>query len=296
MNWKFLSPLFCIVVLAGCSTTSRETQISDARDEISTKTNRIFVSAQVNAKPVRFIFDTGADVAYLTAQTAQRLGLRTSPSTHPTDKWMVGVTQESFLTLNGSLRKQVFPVIDLTGPDAAHFPAGGFLGWLCYRNTIFRIDAANLSVTAYNRVPEDVKTWQKFRLRPDSTKFIFEVPLPNGVTGEVFVDTGASDGVGLYPDQWRAWKTANPNLRMSLHQAYMPYRRTGLIMQEVTLADKVVLGPLTLTKLPVMETSPAANAHYDPRRRLATMGMAALRRMDVLVDNRHGFVYLRPKP
>ncbi|MEO6053587.1 MAG: retropepsin-like aspartic protease [Chthoniobacterales bacterium] len=295
MNWKSLPVLFFIVVIAGCSTPNREVRISDAPSALSTRGNRILIPAKINGHPVRFIFDTGADIAYLTVEAAQRLGLPTTRPLSATNSWMVGLTPPCALTISGDTHQQRFPVIEMGGPMGTHFLADGFLGWLCYSKSIFRIDATNLSVTAYNKVPDEVKTWMKFRLKPLSSKFIFEVPLPNGSVGDVFVDSGAPEGVGLYPEKWAGWKAEHPQYPLFVSRTYMPYQRTGVVFQEGMIADKISLGPLELTKVQVGETTSISNQQYSAPRRLATMGMMALKRMDVVVDAKHGFVYIRPR-
>ncbi|MEO6847128.1 MAG: retropepsin-like aspartic protease, partial [Chthoniobacterales bacterium] len=231
MKLRALFFLWLCVVLSACSSVNKQKQVSSAAEGIFKRPDRIVIPATINGQPARFVFDTGADAAYLTVEAARRLGLPLTPAPSGRDGWLAGVTSPCTVTIHGVTNRRIFPVVELGGPGAKNFPLDGFLGWTCYQQAIFAIDASNLTLTAYSRVPDEVKTWQKFPLRRDARKFIFEVPLSGGGTGEVFVDTGAPDGVGLYPEKWSQWKATHPNQRLGISHAYMPYLRTGIIFR-----------------------------------------------------------------
>ena len=56
-------------------------------------------------------------------------------------------------------------------------------------------------------------------------------------------------------------------------------------------ADELALGPLAVHGVPICEASPPESQANDY---LATIGLYALRRMDMVIDGSNGWAYLRP--
>jgi hypothetical protein len=70
-----------------------------------------------------------------------------------------------------------------------------------------------------------------------------------------------------------------------------------LVVKEEAWADKISLGPVVLTGVPVMEADVAditlgslSDVQYE-----ATLGLVALKRLDIIIDRKDDNVYVRPK-
>ncbi|HEY1789617.1 MAG TPA: hypothetical protein VGJ73_15775, partial [Verrucomicrobiae bacterium] len=104
--------------------------------------------------------------------------------------------------------------------------------------------------------------------------------------------------IGLSPGLWRQWREAHPNSPLTLQASVGP---GGLAVDEEAFADKIKMGPFSLTDVPILQldtnniTAPAHdNQDY-------VLGLAALSRMDFVVDGPHNTAYLcarksRPGP
>ncbi|MEO6847248.1 MAG: hypothetical protein ABI254_08310, partial [Chthoniobacterales bacterium] len=66
MKLRALFSLLLVVVLSACSSENKQKQISSAPEGIFKRSDRIVIPATINGQPARFVFDTGADAAYLT--------------------------------------------------------------------------------------------------------------------------------------------------------------------------------------------------------------------------------------
>src|SRR5208283_2475928 len=68
----------------------------------------------------------------------------------------------------------------------------------------------------------------------------------------------------------------------------------GLVVREESWADRITFGPLVLTCVPVMEATPTEEASGGPHFE-GELGLAALKRLDLIVDGGNGRAYLRTK-
>ena len=122
-----------------------------------------------------------------------------------------------------------------------------------------------------------------------------------GTTNRKIFKRDYSFGLGMRiwsqtnPEQWRAWKAAHTNQPMTMAAYYTP--NPGLVVSEEGWADKILLGSLPLTEVPVMEADSGEIALHSPpdAQFEATLGFAALKRLDFLIDGKRGVVWLRPK-
>ena len=67
----------------------------------------------------------------------------------------------------------------------------------------------------------------------------------------------------------------------------------GLEVKEESLAHEIFLGPLRMIDVPVMEANKVEQVmdiNFE-----ASLGLAALKRLDVIIDGTHGVIFLRPK-
>lgn len=140
-----------------------------------------------------------------------------------------------------------------------------------------------------------MQTWTKFQISTDFYDLALELSSAHGQKLILTVDSGADDGVKLGPESWRQWKSAHPNQPITLEAYYTP--NPGLVVAEESWADKISLGSLTLTNVPVMESdSTDLVLHTLPNTRYeGTLAYKALKRLDLVIDGGHGFAYLRPK-
>jgi hypothetical protein len=253
---------------------------------------RLLVDAQVKGKAVRFAFDTGASEFILFPKAVDRLGLR---MTKPTPEGApgagdlpLGITGLSELTLGGNTIWTAFRVFNL--PPYLDKDIDGVLGWRPLRANVFRIDAAALKAEMLADAPEDVTDWVRLGMRRNSTVLLLDAA--DGETNffTFAVDTGSERGVVLPPKKWQAWKAANPRQPATLYASYMP--GAGLVVREESLASKLSLGPLTLTDVTVMEANQVeATIGFD-----ASLGLAALKQLDFILDGKKNVAYLRLKP
>ena len=255
---------------------------------------RIWLNAEINHKPLRLIFDSGASELILFPKTAQRLGLKVTPP--PPDvvagpgEAVGGITEECILTLHGTTVTTRFGIIEK--PAYLHWTdEDGIVGWQPISANIFRIDAGAQTVTFLANVPEETATWTKLRVRTQSV-LCLETPNDQGATSVILVDTGSSGGVALHPQKWRAWRAAHASQPATIQAFFMP--GAGLMVKEQTWATELAFGPLLLSGVPIMEANPAemtlGSTDFE-----ASLGLAALKRLDFIVDGHQGLAYIRPK-
>jgi len=253
---------------------------------------RLWMQAEINGEPVRLCFDSGASDLFLLGGTARRLGLTvTGPPTNvvlypgavPT-----GTTEECLFKLQSASVKTRFQVFDL--PPYLEAGMDGVVGWGPLRRNRFQVDAEARTVTWLANLPKAALTWTKLRVVRRSACLELELPRSNGKSGTIFVDTGDSKGVGLNPQDWHEWRLLHSNRPITLTSFFTP--GAGLLVKEEAWANKLSLGPVMLTQVPVTEAIPLVLTIPHFR---ASFGLAALKRLDFVVDGRRGVVYLRPK-
>ncbi len=255
---------------------------------------RLWVEAKINGQPARFCFDTGAaDLVLLTAG-AKRLGVRFSePQTNQVlalGETPSGTSELCQLTVNNiSLRTQ-FRVADV--PTYLHTDIDGLIGWKAIKGNILRIDAMHGTVTALEKVPKNARDWTQLPVDQRSPYLQLEVPLNEVERGSIFVDTGWTQGVGLAPARWREWKAAHPLQPLTVKAYYMP--GAGLLVKEEAWAKELAIGPLTLTNVPVTEAPSVQMAAAVPPFE-ASLGIAGLKRLELIVDGPNGVAYLKAR-
>lgn len=252
--------------------------------------DRLWVDAAINGQPVRFAFDTGAGILVLFAHTASRLGLSFTNATQPVrlvpGKVTVGWTETCCLQILGNTSHARLAVMDK--PSMLPTRVDGFVGWPNISNNILRIDAAQGTLSGLSLVPDCTTNWARFKLLPGSDVLCLEVPQPDGAPAILFVDTGSDAGVKLAPALWNAWKAAHAPQPLTFDAYYTP--SVGLVVTEEGWADELAIGPLLVTGLPV-EVADSG----DLARGTISLGLAALKRLDVVVDGPQGEAYVQAK-
>ncbi len=255
---------------------------------------RILLDAAINGKPARLVFDTGASDLVLFRRGAERLGLKVTEP--PRDVQVsagevaVGRTEECDFVLGATRARTWFRVFE--PPSFLKMGVDGAVGWEPIRYNTIRIDAALRQATWLTNAPSETGSWLKFRIRRQARVLSMEIPGQGGSQGVLTVDTGSSCGVALSPERWRAWRAAHANQPLTLLAGYMP--GAGTVVTEETWAKELTFGPLVLTEVPVMPANVAEQAMGTPGFE-ASLGLAALKRLDLIIDGELGIAYVRPK-
>ena len=255
---------------------------------------RILLEATINGKPASLVFDTGASDLVLFRRGAERLGLKVSEP--PRDLQVrpgevpVGKTEECEFVLGATRARTSFRVFE--PPSFLHMGVDGAVGWQPIRYNVIQIDAALKQARWLAHAPPESANWLKFQLRRQSRILCLEIPGQDKNQGALSVDTGSSCGVALSPERWNAWSAAHTNQLRTLMAGYMP--GAGTVVMEEAWARELIFGPLVLTEVPIMPANVAEQAMAAPGFE-ASLGLAALQRLDLIIDGELGIAYLRPK-
>lgn len=255
--------------------------------------DRLWVHATINGEPVRLFFDTGASQSLLFKKTAERLGLKIIKSQKvgsiPEGEVPAGIFEQCELTIWGNTFRTEMHIIDI--PDYLQSDADGVLAWGDYHKNVFCIDASLKTITPIEHVPEMATQWSKFNFRDKSRILIFEI-LKGKRTNSIIVDTGFHDGLALSSKKWREWKSNHPQQPMTVDANFMP--GAGLVVKDESWADEITVGPLHLTNVPITEAYSAQETLGSPGFE-AAIGLAALKRMVIIVDGSRGVAYVNVK-
>src|ERR1041384_5366408 len=255
---------------------------------------RLRLDAKINGKPARLCFDSGSGSMVLFREAAQRFGLRvfeasTNAATAP-GKVAMGTSEECVLNLEGEEHKTRFRVVDI--PGYVNMDADGVVGWRNVRGNVLSIDAVARRITFLPRVPRRVSSWVRLAFVTNSDSLSLEIPHTDDNKGIVCVDTGTDMGVMLTSPQWQVWKAAHPHQPLTLKAHFTP--ADGIVVVEEAWATQFSFGPLVLADIPMSVASPVDVALGGSRYE-GTMGLAALRRVEAILDCKHGVAYLRPR-
>ncbi len=257
--------------------------------------DRIRLPILINGKAVTFVFDTGCGRALVLYRSAsEKLGLKVaspSPDVIPRPgKVLLGETEPCTVTVLGLTGNIPFGILDTPSdiiPDEA-----GLAGWPLVRREIIRFRAVGKREQASieSSLPADLTGWLKVRVIPGQILKL-EIPTADGRPLRVNVDSGTPDGINLRSEEFHEWRSENSGNKSTVEAFWEP--AYGLIVREEVWADQFSLGPLQLHDVPVME---AKESDFEGRTRdlIAVLGMAALRRLDLIVDGPHLTAYLRP--
>jgi len=254
---------------------------------LTAEENRIWLDGKINGHPVRLILDTGTFDSFLYPEAARMAGVKVYPPLAATStkdfSVRLGTTEPFDLTILNRTSRTTFGTYDI-GSTGMRVPGHGAYGWKHLKTNTFLIDAEALSIKLLDRVPDEATNWTKLAITAADT-LTFEVP---GEFWPIAVDTGSPSGVSLRPQQWREWKAANTNGPVTLEFSGMP--SGGLSVRQEAWARELLIGNLRLTEIPIRQPTPREVAAGE-----VVFGLAALARVDFIVDGGAGWVYLRPK-
>mgnify|MGYP001546641708 CR=1 FL=1 len=273
--------------LGGCSTAHTMNRID-------------FPEATINGHPAHLALDTGASMTLISGSKARALGIETEYTAPGATTSMGHMSFSLSAPVHFTLGASNFTASMVVGDspkevsmdDVDGMEVDGVVGWPEIWNNILFFDGAQRKVAVESEVPIEAVSWQRFRLHR-SLQLAMEIPLANGDTGVVLVDTGSYVGVGLPPAQWKAWQAAHPGAATAALMYYTP--GVGTVVTTEAWADEVKLGSLTLTDVPVHEANPA-EMKVDAGHYAGTLGLYALSRMDMVLDGPHGAAFVKPLP
>lgn len=284
-RWALLAVMCVAPVAGGCVTLPLPMAASTGADDY------FVVSADINGRPVRLVLDTGAQGSALVRGTATALALKTTE--WPTDRHVppgksrYGITEPCTLTVWTKRTTARFHVLDL--PSGLSHRLEGLLGWPDFRHNVMHFEER--AVTALARIPPATATWLQVPLRPNARTLSLTMPGAGSGPKAIEIDSGGVHGVSLNTEEWQQWTARHPHRPRTLDAYYMP--GTGLRVQEITWAEAISLGPLTITGVPLREAN-VTEVGMAPMYR-ATLGLAAMRRLDLIVDGKADVAYVRPK-
>jgi len=283
-----------LAVLAGCAEGAAVPALPLSNSRI------VFPNATINHQSAAFIMDTGAGSAVLFGGNAGRFKIQYLPSAPVS---IPGQFSEQPLRLSGPVEVTVGDQsfnLPFQVYDAAFHQEDGIIGWPELRdNPILYFDSDHQTVSRLEQLPAASASWLKVKIRPGDD-LAFDIPLTNGRTGTIIVDTGSDTGLALTPGYWQDWKTAHPQARL-YSGSWDGLGANGSQILSEAWTDEFKLGTLSLTDLPLRQTSDfegtlfhnfyVARADY-----IGTLGLYGLRRVELIVDQSNGFAYLHPLP
>jgi tetratricopeptide (TPR) repeat protein len=245
----------------------------------------VFPKLEINGYPARMFLTTSVPGTGLIDPLDKHLKLKGQADWVETQGLSFRISDQT--PVKGGGQTFMAPILSVRLPLWARvlshlvkIPVDGVVGWPEVRDNILVFDSAQHTIRRAEQLPPETSGWLKLKVVPDDS-LLLELPLPDGEMGTLGVDTcqGGSTAIMMSADQWKEWKSAHS------HPGW---------------AEEIKLGALTLTDVKVKEMSTREeNSLLDetPRARAAwKLGMAALTRMDLVVDAQNGWAYLHPKP
>ncbi len=258
--------------------------------------DRLFIEAKVNDQPLKLAFDTGAGAGapVIFHDFATRHGIKIIPAS-PDIPLKPGNVRVSFteavkLELQGHTYLDAqLGVVDTMRDNP--WDIDGLIGWPVTRNNIWLINGSSLKLIALAEVPPETAGWLKFREIKDSQTLFLALPQPGpGATASLGIDTGADDGVELSDKAWYQWRRAHLKQPVILEAYSMA--GADLVITELAWADEIEIGGLILRGVPVTVMAPMTQRGRPDA--IAMLGLAALKRMDTVLDGKNGVAYFRP--
>jgi tetratricopeptide (TPR) repeat protein len=265
---------------------------------------RLRIEARINGRATAVALDTGLDCGYLLFRSdLPQLGLRVPelPAGHSSlpGKYPFILGQPCAWTLLGTTLNDIHPLVLAVPNRFLKEEAGlvGLVGWPAVRKNVWVLDLAEARIGTAKSVPDEAKRWTGFQIKSDLRLLSLQEDSAPGRLPRILVDTGSSDGILLPPGQWRAWRAAHPQARTTISADWMVGQ--GERAEEQVWADEFVLGDIVVRDVPVQQED-EAYSNMAPGEPVIALGLAALHRLDVVLDGPHGRAYvrasLRPAP
>jgi PDZ domain len=262
------------------------------RPSLGRADERIWLDGKINGKRVHLAFDTGCPDYALFSGVIEKLGIKFIPD--PTNDYghgvLAGYTEECDLKVSGARGKTRFFVLDQPGyvfPDC-----DGIVGWRFVGDSVLEINAIHREIEFLSDVPKKARQWARLRVFTNFYRLDLELPSVEGTNGVVCIDTGWEGGLALPDSVWQQWRSTHPESPTTFQAEYYPGEGFGI--PEQAWADEIAVGPIVLNGVPIEESGPALQKEVGPRF-TGRLGLAALKRLDFVVDAKNGWAYFRPK-
>ncbi len=259
--------------------------------------DRVSIPATINGHALRFGFDTGAGTGFvLWRNEVEKLGVKLElpPADFrpPPGEVAMALTDPVTLDILGrSIPNVRFRVFE--HPAYLPMDVHGLVGWGVVKDNVIVLRLAEKQVSIMGAVPAAMADWPKLPVRSDRSQLVLTLPgKGDAAPGAVMIDTGTEDGVHLSVERWKAWREAHPRTLATMIAYYTP--GAGLVVREACWADEISLDGLLIRHVPVMEAN-AAEATLVGAGYAATLGLAALRQLDLVIDAPHGIAYAQAR-
>lgn len=253
--------------------------------------DRIWISSvTINGKPANFIFDSGANEMAIASNAVRRFGLKVVRPETTND---FAYTDDCTVSMCGISFQADLALLDF--PQNTHVDCDGIVDWDTVHSNIIGIDGDGLEMAFLTSIPTQADNWARSPIMTNFGLLDIEVPHEDGTTGIIAIDTGRSAGVELSPRLWKQWRDMHPHSPTSIRKEISLF---GLSVQEETLADKINIGPIILSDVPILE--PESKVFKTVNDALGgcldgILGLGALRRLDLVADGVHNMAYMRAK-
>jgi tetratricopeptide (TPR) repeat protein len=259
---------------------------------------RLRIEARVNGHPVGVALDTGLDCGYLLFRSdLPQLGLgvpEPAGTSFAPGKYPFILAQSCTWSLLGTTLPKLHPLVLTVPLRFLREEAGlvGLVGWPAVRKNIWVLNLAAGRIGTAKSVPAPALHWDPFQIKSDLRilSLVEDSPSNGRPLPRLLIDTGNADGILLPADQWRAWRAAHPGLPTTISADWMVGQ--GERAEEQVWAETFTLGNLVLHDVPVQEED-EAYTNMSPGEPVIALGLAALQRLDVVLDGPHHAAYLR---
>jgi hypothetical protein len=259
--------------------------------------DRVLIDATVNGVPISFAIDTGAGGGLIIwAATAKRLGLKIIPP--PSNikplpgKALLSKTVPCTLEVLGeNFLGTELEIFD--DQETAFLGCDGVIGWGLLKQHGMVLSLADHKLLLSDEIPDDLSTWSKLRIRTDLPTLCLEVPSKSQGAKVIEIDTGNFAGVALPPSEWEKWVADHPKQRLTARLTFMP--GAGNVGDGEGWADKFSIGDLFLTEVPVNQSNIAQRIDTGGASYGGSLGLAALKRIDLVINSAKGVAYAKPR-
>lgn len=253
---------------------------------------RIWLDARINHKRVKLIFDSGAGPSALLLETVQRLGLKTLPYTNSYLPATItsAMTEELPVTIENGEAHITFAVLTLPRYLAPGFD--GLIGWWDVSGCVVRLDCERREIEFLEKLPKEMSEYTRLGIATNSGTLDLEIPGPLGTNLVLCIDTAMPNGVAIPLTEWLRWKEGHDSRPSTLGAIFTP--SDGLYFFREAWADNIQFGPLLLTAVPIQSAGPYNAARYGAQY-AGTLGIEALRQLDLVIDGPRGQAYVRMK-
>ena len=253
---------------------------------------RLWVEATINRRPVQLAIDTGVSGMVLFPKAAARLGLSIRKAAEDAgvdlEHIVEGTAEECEIRLFRTNFTMNLPVLKV--PAQLNSDLDGLVGWSQLGSGILRIDACLGTVTWLANLPPDITNWTRLEIDTNSSVLRLEAAGWQPSPFIIPVDTGSPHGVTLCTNLWQEWRASHSKEPMTLSAFFMPL--AGLEIAQEAWANSLAVGPLMLKSVPV-ESPTKGDATFGGTGWQATLGLAALKRLEIVLDCERSIAYLR---